>query len=111
MTLNTIELILPDICQKDLDFLGNIIDKMRITADNFAQKRLSDLDLDLHHQIINIFENDLLSEIWDKIVSRARIYLYQKSQVIVDLNEIYSIHKNLFDIFCTKQVKVAKSCL
>jgi len=106
-----IELILPEICQKDLDLLGSTIDKMKIAAENCDQKRLSDLDLNFHRQIIKISGHDLLSEIWDKIVGRARIYLYQKSQVIGDLNEIYSIHKNLFEILCTKDAKIAKSCL
>lgn len=106
-----IEIVLPKIRQKHIDLLGNIIGKMKIAAENGAHKRLSDLDLEFHRQIIKISGNDILSEIWNKIVDRARIYLYQKSQVIGDLNEIYSIHKNLFEILCTKDVTVTKICL
>lgn len=106
-----IELMVPKISQRDLDSLGNIIAKMKIAAEKGDKKLLSDLDLNFHRQIIEISGHDLLREIWDKIVVRARIYLYQKSQVIGDLNKLYLLHKNLFELLCTKDIDVVKNCL
>ena len=108
---HAIELILPDITQKDLNSLGRIIEKMKVAAEKGDKKRLSDLDLNFHRQIIELSGHELLSEIWDKIVVRARIYLYQKSQVIGDLNKLYLLHKNLFELLREKDTEIVKKTL
>ena len=84
---------------------------MKVAAEKGDKKRLSDLDLNFHRQIIELSGHELLSEIWDKIVVRARIYLYQKSQVIGDLNKLYLLHKNLFELLREKDTEIVKKAL
>ncbi|MCG8637046.1 MAG: GntR family transcriptional regulator [Desulfobacterales bacterium] len=106
-----IELILPEFTPKDMALLEGIIDKMKTAMEKGRQKRLSELDMEFHRSLIKISGHDLLSEIWDKIAGRVKLYIHRNNQIIGDLDNLYILHDSLYKNICKKDIELAKGSI
>lgn len=106
-----VDFAIPKIDSTSRNALMDIVEKMKIAAEEGNLEHMVQLDMEYHCCLIEISGNSTILAVWERIYNKLRIHFHQKNMLFKDLTKQYRDHARLTEYFTQESVYVFKQLL